>query len=90
MNESLRLLPFRPDQPPRRLVEHFPNEGGTIDALWRRDQEFREICRDYREAVASLRFYAERGIAEEEREHPIAELVEELEGEMFAAVERHL
>ena len=89
MNESLRVLPFRPDQPPRRLVERFPGEEAMIESLWRGDREFREICRDYREAVASLRFHAERGIAEE-RERPIAELVDELEGEMVAAVERHL
>jgi len=89
VNESLKLLPFRPDQPPRCLIERFPGEEAEIDALWRRDREFREICRDYREAVASLRFHTELGTAEE-RERSIAELVAELEGEMLAVVERQL
>ena len=45
-----KLVAFRPDQPPRRLIERFPGAGPEIEALWRRDGEFREICRDYREA----------------------------------------
>jgi hypothetical protein len=89
LNESLKLLPFRPDQPPRRLIERFPDEQSMIESLWRCDREFREICRDYREAVASLCLAEERGIPEE-RQRSIAELVAELEAEMLAAVESHL
>ena len=54
MKETMKLVPFRPDQPPRLVVEHFPGVEASIDGLWRRDREFREICRDYRETRASI------------------------------------
>ena len=84
-----KLVVFRPDQPPRRLLERFPDAGQQIEALWRGDGEFREICRDYREAVASLRLCA-AGDAAAERKRSVTELVAELEREMLAVVERRL
>ena len=86
-----KLVAFRPDQPPRRLIERFPGAGPEIEALWRRDGEFREICRDYREARASLQLFSETtgGNADEGKEQ-LSALLAELEAEMLFVVERQL
>jgi len=89
VSEARKLVPFAPNQPPRRVLESFPGSERSVEELWRHDSEFREICRDYREAVASLRLCA-AGDMEEERRRSIIELVAELEGEMFAVVESRL
>ena len=86
-----KVVAFRPDQPPRWLIERFPGARSQMEALWRRDGEFREICRDYREARASLQLFTEtEGRGAKEGKEEVSALIEELEGEMLLLVERRL
>jgi hypothetical protein len=86
-----KLVAFRPDQPPRRLTKRFPRARPQIEALWRRDGEFREICRDYREARASLRLLTEtEGRDADQAKEELSALLAEIEGEMFSLVEQQL
>ena len=86
-----KLVAFRPDQPPRRLFERFLGARRQIEALWRRDGEFREICRDYREARAALQLFTEtEGQGANEGKDELSALLEELEGEMLLVMERQL
>ena len=86
-----KLIPFRADQPPAEVLERFADAHAEIEALWRSNPEFREICSDYREARASLQRGGEgdpdtRASGDEQ----FAELVAELEEEMTLLVRRHV
>ncbi len=88
MKDSLDVLEFRRGRAPQNVIERFPGRERIVAKLWHDDREFREIYRDYREAIALLRLCEQRGL-EKERRSTVAELVAELEEEMLAAVERH-
>lgn len=86
-----KLIPFRADQPPAEVLERFADAHAEIEALWRSNREFREICSDYREARASLQRGGEgdpgtRASSDEQ----LAELVAELEEEMVSLLRRHV
>ncbi len=86
-----KLIPFRADQPPAEVLERFADAHAEIEALWRSNREFREICRDYREARASLQRGGEGDPdTRASRDEQFAELVAELEEEMTSLLRSHV
>ena len=88
---TAKLVAFQPDRPPRAVTKRFPEAESQIETLWLRDEEFREICRDYREARASLGAVSKATDRESGgKGRELAELLAELEGEMLSVIERRL
>ena len=79
-----KLVPVRFDRPPRCIAEKFAAAEKEIAELWRRSSEFREVCRDYREAVTSLDRFGRAGhdTSGGRTRVQLEELVDELEDEI--------
>ena len=90
MTDGKRVFYFRADQPPTAVLERFAGSQAEVQALWRESAEFREICRDYREARASMSRTRGRKGDEAAGEAHLAELVAELEQEMVSLLDLSL
>ncbi len=87
MSELKNLVPFRRDHPPAQVLQRFSKAQRAVEALWRTNLEFREICRDYREAQAVL----DRGdVTQNRTRDELGGLTAELEEEMVSLVDLYL
>jgi len=77
------IVDFKTEQPPRLIIERFPDHEQVIEALWNASEEFREVCTDFASARVSL------NRAKQSHQHPrtvarYEELLEELQLELLA------
>lgn len=65
------------------LVERFPDQRHRIESLFDRDATFRSFCRDYQEALAAVKQWADKGPEGEATRDECAMLICELEQEFL-------
>ena len=77
------IVDFKTEQPPRLIIERFPDYEQVIAELWNTSEEFREVCTDFVSARVSL----DRAKQSQQQPRIVAryeELLEDLRLELLA------